>query len=498
MSDPSSIQLPVNQALTSDLLYGLKPSAPKSRAYKVNIAPVNKSVFVGGDQIIFEIPSGRPGSYLDNTETYLKFSVQCTSTAAVGANTGSASGTGIFVDNSAYSFFQRVDTYHSSNLLESINEYGQIANMILDTSLTQSDKAGLSSLIGTNPLNISMNTQAAYAQNNVCLNQYTAGDRSGMSLASVTPATGINSAVPFTFCLPFFNGVVGVNASKALPTGILNSPVRIEMYCAANDDAIYYGTSGAGALWQLVNVELCCTFIELAEEIPYDKSVPQYISSKSWRQASTYIPSSTSGEFTTLLPFRFASLCSLYGRFLNQSTAVQGVNASAAYRKGSSINPNLSSYYFRCGSQMYPNKPVYLINGSLVGTGAEGYAELLKSFHALSTSIGNSAIPYTQYNVCATATQGWYASNAPVAKNTGVIDTAANAFALGLELETFSNRTDTILSGISTLNTQIFFTGVVNSGATCGGSSSFNYTAHFFANFDMILVIQDGIMSAKF
>jgi hypothetical protein len=152
MSDPSSIQLPVNQALTSDLLYGLKPSAPKSRAYKVNIAPVNKSVFVGGDQIIFEIPSGRPGSYLDNTETYLKFSVQCSSTAAVGANTGSASGTGIFVDNSAYSFFQRVDTYHSSNLLESINEYGQIANMILDTSLTQSDKAGLSSLIGTNPI----------------------------------------------------------------------------------------------------------------------------------------------------------------------------------------------------------------------------------------------------------------------------------------------------------------------------------------------------------
>ena len=80
-----------------------------------------------------------------------------------------------------------------------------------------------------------------------------------------------------------------------------------------------------------------------------------------------------------------------------------------------------------------PNKPVYLINGSLVGTGSEGYAELLKSFHALSTSIGNSAIPYSQYNVCATATQGWNICAVPGAKNNSVIDTHANGFAIGLE-----------------------------------------------------------------
>ena len=31
MSDPSAILLPVHQALTSDMMLGLKPSAPKSR-----------------------------------------------------------------------------------------------------------------------------------------------------------------------------------------------------------------------------------------------------------------------------------------------------------------------------------------------------------------------------------------------------------------------------------------------------------------------------------
>ena len=490
MSDPSAINIPVNTALTSDLLYGLKPAAPKSRSYRLNIAPLNKSVFQPLDSIVWEIPTGRAGTYLDNSQTFLKFSVQCSSTSAVAQGN-----TGIYVDNSAYSFIQRVDTYHSSNLLESINEYGQLANFIIDTSLTKSDKEGLSSMIGTNPFNNFTLGAAAYTQYGSSTVSQSAGDRSGLSLAS---NTAINSAVPYCFTLPFFNGVIGVNASKCLPVGLLNSPVRIEAYLAAQDDAIYYGSAAAGATWQIVNVELICTFIELSDDVPHDKSQPLYISTKSWRQASTYIPSATSGEFTTLLPFRFASLCGIYARFLNQTTAVQGANGTAAYRKSSSINPNFSSYYFRCGAQIMPNKPVYLINGSLVGTGSEGYAELLKSFHALSTSIGNSAIPYSQYNVCATATQGWSLCAVSGAKNNSVIDTHANAFAIGLELENFSNRSDTILSGISTLNTQIFFTANVNSGATCGGTNSYNYTAHFFGNFDTILVIQDGVMSAKF
>ena len=496
MSDPSAINIPVNTALTSDLLYGLKPTCPKARSYKINIAPLNKSVFVGNDQIIFELPTGRPGTYLDNSQTFLKFSVQVQTTAPAAGTPGL---TGVYIENTAYSFFQRCDTYHSSNLLETINEYGQLANFIIDTSLTKSDKEGLSSMIGANSYNVLTNAQAAYVQYNNASAISTAGDRAGLPLASTA---AVNGSIPYTFALPFFNGVCGVNCSKMLPVGQLGSPLRIELYTSLNDDAIYSGTAGAGATWQLVGVELCCTYVELSDDIPSDKSQPTYISSKSWRQAAASILPTTTGEFTTLLPFRFASLCGLYSRFLPFASSVQGVNATAAYRKSCSINPNLSSYYFRCGAQMYPNKPVYLCNGSLVGSGSEGYAELLKSFHALSTSIGNSAIPYQQYNVIGNAIQGWNAYYGPGAKNNANIDTHANAFAIGLELENFSNRSDTILSGVSTLNTQIFFTGTinpgVNTGQTAAGAGTLTYTAHFFANYDMILVIQDGIMMSKF
>jgi hypothetical protein len=63
MSDPSAINLPVSTALTSDMLLGLKPSAPKSRSYRISIAPVNKSVFNPSDQVIFELPTGRTGTW---------------------------------------------------------------------------------------------------------------------------------------------------------------------------------------------------------------------------------------------------------------------------------------------------------------------------------------------------------------------------------------------------------------------------------------------------
>lgn len=496
MSDSSSLNIPLHTALTGDMQLGLKPSAPRSRSYRLSVAPLNKSVFAPADQMIFEIPTSRKGTWLDQSQSYLKFSVQCASTASA-----LAGGSGIYVENSAYSFIQKLDIYHSSNLLESINEYGQLANFLIDTSLTQSDKAGLSALIGTNPTNVSQALPATYTQYQFNSQTQVAGDRSGMSLQSVSIANGINTAIPYVFTTPILSGVIGVNASKMLPLGNLSSPIRCEFYLSQNDDAIYYGTIGAGAIWQLVNVEMDLCFVEIndpAFELIQPAGTPEYISTVSYRQASTYLASATSGEFTCLLPFRFSSLTSLYGRFRNNVNSVQGANATACYRKSSSISPGFSSYYFRVGSSIYPNKPIYLNNGSLVGSFSEGYAELLKSFHALSASIGNSAITFNQYNVSATASQGATLAYVPGSKTTGALDTHNNAFAIGLELQSFSNRNDSILSGLSTMNSQVFFTGTVISGQTCGGTNGYNYTADFFAQFDMILVIQDGIMSAKF
>jgi hypothetical protein len=288
-----------------------------------------------------------------------------------------------------------------------------------------------------------------------------------------------------------------------LPVGKLASPLRVEMFLSANDDAIYYGLAGAGAQWQIVNVEFCACYVEIQDDtldlISSDE--PHYISTTTYRQASTFLPAATSGEFTTLLPFRAASITALYARFRNYVSATQGVNGSAAYRKSSSINPNFSYYYFRIGSSLYPNKPIYLVNSSLVGTASEGFAELLKSFHALSSTIGNTTLVNNQYNVSATApaTAGFISGWTPVSKNSGSQDTSSNAFAIGLECQSFSNRNDTILSGISTLNSQIYFTAGIQTSQTAGGTVyTYSYTCDFFAQMDMVLILQNGVLTARF
>jgi hypothetical protein len=499
MSDSSSFQIPeIKQALTGDMLLGLKPAAPKSRSYRISIAPMNKNVFIGGDQCIFELPVGRKGTWLDQSQSYLKFSVQLASTAACATGYGSS---GPYIENTAYSFIQRMDIYNSSNLLETINEYGQLANFLLDTSLTQSDKLGLSPLIGSNYFtlftNLNTNVLVPYVLNSTTS---VAGDRSGMPLSSVTIAAGINTAVPYTFSLPLLSGIIGINSSKMLPVGKLHNPIHIEMYWATNDDAIYYGTAGAGTVWQIVNVEFCACYVELQnDEIDnLSDDMPHYISTTTYRQSSANLTAASTGEFTTLLPFRCSSLTSIYARFRPFVANAQGVNATAAYRKSASINPNFGSYYFRIANSIVPNKPVYLIS-SIVGNGAEGYAELLKSFHALSSSIGNSSLSYLNYNVAATATQGWVANYVPVQKTIGPNpDTYANSFAIGIELQSFSNRNDTILSGVSTQNNQVYFTANIYNGLTAGGANAYNYTCDFFAQMDMLLILTDGILSARY
>ena len=136
-------------------------------------------------------------------------------------------------------------------------------------------------------------------------------------------------------------------------------------------------------------------------------------------------------------------------------------------------------------------------------TGSEAYGELLKSFIALSSTIRNTAHTYPSYNVCAKANQGWAlhyvpgkkamaAATAVASGSVPVIDTHGNEFCLGIECQSFSNRNDAILSGINTLNSQIYFTDGVVSGETAGGTVGYNYTIEFFSQMDMVLILQDA------
>ena len=77
MSNFSSLgNIGAHQALTGDRMSGLKPSALRSRSYRVSIAPNNKQTFGPSDCILIDIPTFRPYIWYNPAQSYLKFSVQ--------------------------------------------------------------------------------------------------------------------------------------------------------------------------------------------------------------------------------------------------------------------------------------------------------------------------------------------------------------------------------------------------------------------------------------
>jgi hypothetical protein len=179
---------------------------------------------------------------------------------------------------------------HGGQSLEFINQYGQLTNFLLDYTLSRSQKAGLSAMIGANPYtNVVVNELSAGVVNyggtsttaGVC---QTDGDRTGLSIATTT---AIATSPVYNFCLPIMSGIIGANSPKTLPISALGSPFRVEYFLSANDDAIFYCLGGAGAVWQMMNVELelCYVNIDIQEDL-IPRNEPIYISTSTYRQAS--------------------------------------------------------------------------------------------------------------------------------------------------------------------------------------------------------------------
>ena len=490
MSNDLASPFPIQKALTSDMMLGLKTTAPKSRSYNVSISPSNKSVFAPTDQMIFDIPVGRPGTWLDQSQTYLKISVQFATTAA---QTAIQTQSGICLDNSAYSFIKTLYVYNGSNLLELIEQYGQLANYLIDHQLSQADKAGLSSMIGTNPYFNGCPSSAAYSQwgpvNALCI----PGDRTGLSVSTVATATGISTAIPYVFCLPILSSVVGVNASKMIPLKDLTSSINLQFFLATLDDAIFSAVNGYA--WQISSAELVAGFVEIDEPQfnQSDTRIPQFIAGKSYKQTSVTIPNNALGQTDLVVPLKATSMTQLIARFRNLSGTLQGATTGGAYRLSSSVSPNLGSYYWKIADRQIPQKPVFLVNGSQAGTGGQAFAELSKSFHALGSIFCNGSITHLMYHSSLSAIPNSLFGAGPGAgvSSNGNPSSAFNAFSIATELETFSNRSDTILCGVNTKSGPIFLS--LNIVVALPSS----ITCDIFGQYDVIYIIQDGQMSAK-
>jgi hypothetical protein len=218
---------------------------------------------------------------------------------------------------------------------------------------------------------------------------------------------------------------------------------------------------------------------------------PIYLHGSSFR---SYIGNiNSAGQFSILLSARFASLKTLIV-LPRRSTEIAGTYNQQSYTLSSRINPNISSYWFRIGSSVIPQKPVDLYNTSTCGGYAQAFAETLKSWHALNHCEYGTSIGFGMYNVSDAA----IALDQVIAGKGGTdAATAAtsyqNAFAIAQELESFAQRSDVLISGLNTNSSTVFFEGNVSTAPTVA------YTLNMFAAYDHILVIDpNGLISIKY
>ena len=445
MSDPSSLNLPNQIALTSDLMYTLKPSGGRSRNYRASILPTNKSSFSASDTAIVYVPGGRRGTYLDVGQSYMRYTIKNIDPT----NSFNLDGSGACVIN-------RIDIFHGSNLLETIQGYNILANYILDMQTSVAQRWGLSNIYGFDA----------------------SGDRSGASLPVGTS---------LTVCMPIFSGTIGVLSDKMLPLGLLADDIRIEI--TFESTALAMVSSALTPAYSITDFQLELSITELSDEAESmvrsvaDPNQPIYLHGTSWRHYTSSLASGTTGSFACLVPARFASLkqiCMLPQRSTETTSAT-------SYSIGSRINPCIDSYFFRIGSSIVPNKPVVLNNINSTGGFGEGYAELLKSWHALHT-ISNSTCLGLDYNI-----NDVLIANTTVTAGQLTANSYKNGFAIAQELESYAQRSDVLLSGMNTLSSQVFFEANINA---TGPSSA--YALHFFAWYDQILVLDRGLLSVKF
>jgi hypothetical protein len=453
--------IPNNHGITSDALYNMKASAVRSRSYRASILPSNKQVFVPGDVIVLALPCGRRNTFLDPTQTYLRFTVR-----------NYDQSNSLTLDGSAACFINRCDIFHSSNLLESIQTYNILFQYLIDFSTEQSFKLGIASAWGCT------------------------ADRSGYQLAA--PAASVTTQA--TFCIPIVSGVIGTLAEKFLPIGMMGDDLRIELSLEGVTQSVAYGTTTVpgtlttgsnGYSWNIINVELECCIVELSDEgmtmvnnvTPF--SEPVYLHSSTYRHFVSTLPSGSSGMFSTLVPARFSSLKSL-ALCPRRADEITGLSS---FSLGSRCNFQCASAWYRIGSFLVPQKPITLVNSSSTGSFAEAFMETLRSFHALNNYLVSTSIPIAYYNVNDAA----LSDGSIVTAVSTTTNSYKNAFALGLELESFALRNDVLLSGMNTLSTNVFFECNLNSTAPAK-----TYTLDFYAFLDMIVVLQDGILSVKF
>ena len=381
-----------NSVNYSEVINSLPENTTK---YSVALAPVNGSSFgLGGQQIQFQFNTR---GFLDPQSTYLRYKLNITSSTTASA---------IFA-TPVYTPFQRLEVQVGSQTIDSINNFNQVANLLVNTTFSVADKYGMQSAYGW-----SVDGPTAGAINIPTLEQLD-------GRVIVTSATeSVSMAAPLPCILS--------NCEKMLPLFAMPTITLIlTTEALANMVSVVTTLSNIS----ITNVELCYDFVDFGAEIEAvcrGMGPKVYIKSQSFSQSAVTIPSASSGSQSLIFNQRYASVKAAFVLF-----------GGPAYNKlfdSVDITSNTGSYSLTVSGIQYPQKPLDAQNNK-----SGILQELRRCVGSLYDSKNSMSINTAEFNMTDLS-------------NTITIDRPAK-FYLGFNLEKYHGNT--LLSGISTNNSNI-------------------------------------------
>lgn len=406
------------------------PSLPECTNTEVILAPVNGATFGASQLIQFDLPAR---GMCDPASMYLRYKVSVSASGTPGT-IPTARATPL------YSFFSKHETIIGSQIVESINNYGQVCCMWNNLTMDVAQKYGAQFQLGLT------------GTGNDVQDGYAFGDNAAASitLAGVFPniIQSCEKLVPLEF-MPN----VRLQLTTSSIAEVLNTPGNAT-FTISNVELVFNQINFTGDVYNMVK--------GMGEKF--------YLKSQSWANMGASVASGLVGTAELVYNARYSSIKSLFSIFTpNSPGAVNGIYDSV------DLTSNSGSYQFSVAGTNYPSRELSTLNNK-----AGIMAELRKAVGGLYTGVNSTSINRVEFSYIDSTVSNAGGTGAGTAPTTIA---EPSKFIVGCNVEKLSTN-GALLTGISTQNSAITLR-IQNGTATRSG-----YTVYLVALYDALLEIE--------
>ena len=389
--------------LPREIQYTPKAALPAgTRNTQYVVVPSNGSSFSSGSIIYLDLPSV---GYLVPESLSIRYNIGITNGA-----------TGTYLKGTpAYTPISRLDTLIGGQVVESIQQYNQVANMLVNTRMSYAQKLGAQYNLGY------LDTTTAPTLEN--LNGATI-----VANAVATTTGRIQVSAPL--------GCILANAENLVPLGMMPA-VRIQLTVDSIANMVF-GGAGTVTNIALSNIELvydCITFgddVDAIVRAQADANGILTLKSQSFVNSAQTLAAGTTGQIELVYNQRLSSI-----KYIVANMG-RGTAASNTFLDSVDITQNAGDYQFIIAGTAYPQRPLStLLNKAGI------FTELMQIFSPAHDMFSSPSAIYSK-------------SFSAISSNGAGTSTVPGQFWVGSNLERLSTN-GALLSGISSQLSPISF-----------------------------------------